>query len=86
METKAERIAKLLDIVSNKSGRIKKLKLECGQRAIKICVLNERVKELEQAVDEALALVRAEWKVRGNHPASNWAKEVEYFEHVLKGK
>ena len=45
----------------------------------------ERVEELEQAVGEALALVRANWKANNNHPASRWAKEVEYFEQALKG-
>ena len=45
--TKAERIAELLLVISNKSGRIKKLKLECGKQAIQICVLNKRIGELE---------------------------------------
>jgi len=45
----------------------------------------ERIRELEQGIGEALALAKAEWKVRNNHPASNWAKEVEYFKQVLKG-
>lgn len=50
MATKAERILKLLDIISNKSGRIKELKLECGQQATKICVSNLRIKNLERGL------------------------------------
>ncbi len=48
METKAEKILKLSGIISNKAKRIKTLKIECGQQATKICVLNERTKELEE--------------------------------------
>lgn len=53
MGTKAERIVELLTIISSKSERIKKLKLECGQQATQICVLNLRIKELEVALGEA---------------------------------
>ena len=45
MVTKAER--DLLDIIDNKSERIKKLKLECGRLSTQVCVLNLRIKELE---------------------------------------
>ena len=48
--TKADRIAELLLVISNKSGRIKKLKLECGKQAIQICVLNKRIVELENDI------------------------------------
>lgn len=65
METKTERIAELLVIISNKSGRIKKLKLECGQQSTQICVLNLRIKELEEENDKFKdTLVRID----------NWAK------------
>ena len=47
MITKSEKIVKLLAIIDNKSGRIKKFKLECGRQSTQICVLNERIKELE---------------------------------------
>lgn len=47
METKAEKIVKLSGIITHKAERIKTLKIECGQQTIKICVLNERIKELE---------------------------------------
>ncbi len=50
-QTKAERIVELLGIISKKNERIKKLKLECGRRAIKICVLNQRIKDLEALRD-----------------------------------
>ena len=50
METKAEKITELSSIISNKSERIKKLKLECGQQATKICVFNLRVEALESAL------------------------------------
>jgi len=52
--TKAERIIELLHIISNKSERIKKLKLDCGHQATKICVLNLRNKELEDKVGKCL--------------------------------
>ena len=47
METKAEKITVLLNIIFHKAERIKKLKLECGQQATKGCGLNERIKTLE---------------------------------------
>ena len=50
METKAEKIAVLSNIILHKAERIKELKLECGRQATKICVLELRVKELEADV------------------------------------
>ena len=50
MKTKGERITELLVIISNKSGRIKKLKLECGRQSTQICVLNLQIKELKAAL------------------------------------
>lgn len=50
MATKSEKIVQLLGIISNKSKRIKKLKLECGQQSTQICVLNWRIKELEAGI------------------------------------
>ncbi len=47
MATKAEKIIELAGIISNKAKRIKELKFKCGQQAIRICVLNERIAELE---------------------------------------
>ena len=47
MKTKAEKIVVLSNIILHKAERIKKLKLECGRQATKICVLNERIAELE---------------------------------------
>jgi uncharacterized coiled-coil protein SlyX len=47
METKSEKIVKLSGIIDNKAKRIKELKIECGQQATKICVLDERIAELE---------------------------------------
>lgn len=47
MKTKSEKIVELSSIIDNKAERIKKLKVECGQQATKICVLSERIKELE---------------------------------------
>lgn len=52
MVTKAER--ELLDIIDNKNERIKKLKLECGQQATQICVLDLRITELEDVCRNAL--------------------------------
>ena len=37
----------LLRLITLRAERIKKLKLECGQQATKICVLNLRIEELE---------------------------------------
>lgn len=51
METKTERITKLLGIINDKSERLKKLKLECGQQATKICVLDFQIKKLEALRD-----------------------------------
>ena len=51
METKAEKIAKLLNIINNKAERIKGLKIEYGQQATKICVLELRIKKLEALRD-----------------------------------
>ena len=50
--TKGERIVELLDIISNKSKRIKKLKLESGQQSTQICVLNLGIKELEEKLED----------------------------------
>ena len=50
METKTEKITKLIGIINKKSIRIKELKIECGQQATKICVLNLRIEELETAL------------------------------------
>ncbi len=65
MITKSKRIAELLVIISNKSGRIKKLKIECGQQATQICVLTLRIKELENALQEIIVesgnINRSEW-------------------------
>lgn len=47
MTTKGERIVRLLDIISNKSERIKKLKIEFGQQSTQICVLNLQIKKLK---------------------------------------
>lgn len=79
MQTKTERIAELLDIISNKSGRIKKLKLECGQRATKICVLNLRIEALEKGIGKTCDLIRNKGKV------SKW-KILNWLEHFLKGE
>ena len=46
MATKAEKIVELSGIISNKSKRIKRLKLECGQQSTQICVLKLQIKEL----------------------------------------
>ena len=53
-QTKAERIVELLGIISNKSKRIKRFKIERGQQATKICVLDLRIKELERRLLEHL--------------------------------
>ena len=47
--------------------------------------LVKRIKELEEAVQEALSIVKLKWNEVDNHPASRWVKDVEYFEKVLKG-
>ena len=47
-QTKAERIVELLGIINNKNERIKKLKLECGRQATKICTLHLQIEELER--------------------------------------
>ncbi len=52
METKTEKITKLIGIINKKSIRIKELKLECGRQATKICVLNLRIKELEAQLEQ----------------------------------
>jgi len=54
MATKAEKIIELLGIISNESVRIKKLKIECGQQATKICVLDLRIKELEVLMQQLI--------------------------------
>ena len=51
MATKAEKIVELSGIIDNKAKRIKKLKIDCGQQATKICVLNLQIKELEALRD-----------------------------------
>ena len=74
METKAERITKLLGIIGNKSERIKKLKFKCGQQAIKICVLNLRIKELEAVIQKCIDAMKG----------SNCLEE-QWLAEVLKG-
>jgi len=78
MITKAERITKLSGIIHNKSERIKKLKYECGQQAIRICVLNLRIKELEEGIGKTCDLIRNKGKV------SKWMI-LNWLEHFLKG-
>ena len=79
MATRAERIAELLLVISNKSGRIKKLKLECGKQAIQICVLNKRIVELEKAIRNVRDLINNEGKV------NKW-KISNRLEKAVKGK
>lgn len=52
MGTKAEKIVELSGIINKKAERIKKLKVEYGQQATKICVLELRIKELEAEIQE----------------------------------
>jgi len=47
--------------------------------------LVKRIKELEEAVKGALNITKYEWNEAGEHPASRWAKDVKYFEQILKG-
>lgn len=47
---------------------------------------DERIKELTDAVREALSISKGLWAGVKNHPASQYAKDVEYFEQALKGK
>ena len=79
MATRADRIVELLVIISNKSGRIKKLKLECGKQATQICVLNLRIKELEEAIKNVCDLINNEGKV------NKW-KISNRLEQARKGK
>lgn len=76
METKTERITKLLGIISNKSERIKKLKLECGKQATQICVLNLRIKGLEEAFGLARSML-----ISGEKPSE---KSEAIFKQALK--
>ena len=49
-----------LQLINEKlKQRIKKLKLDCGQQATKICVLNLRIKELEEIIGLAIGGIDA---------------------------
>jgi len=92
-----ERAAKIMPLCGSWGGGIVQVKkaywIQSRDRIISILKQlhktkkqAKRIKELEEAVMEALALCRAKWQVQDNHPASSWAKEVEYFENALKGR
>lgn len=80
MVTKAER--DLLDIIDSKSERVKELKLECGQQATEICVLNLRITELEVKVAAAKSFCE-KWK---GDPYPIKPRHFETFEQALKGE
>lgn len=78
MTTKGERITELLVIISNKSGRIKKLKLECGKQSTQICVLSERIKDLEVGIKNVCDLIN-------NSSEVNKWKILNWLTKALKG-
>ena len=45
---------------------------------------DERIAQLKQAVWEALGMAKGLWATVKNHPASHYARDVDYFEKVLK--
>ena len=64
----ARRKSSLFDRMHSKDKRIKELKIECGQQATKICVLNLRIKELEKAMRDVCNLINkkstvSKWKI-----------------------
>ncbi len=83
MVTKAEKIIELAGIVGSKAKRIKELKLECGQQATKICVLNERILELEQTI-RLSGIQRAE--ALEACIGEDIIKATEILEQALKGE
>ena len=42
-----------------------------------------RVNELEDAIRETLTEKRGEWAAVGNHPASRYRRDVEYYQGLL---
>ncbi len=67
-----------LQLINEKlKERTKGLKIECGQQATKICVLNLRIKELEEAFGLAHSML-----VSGEKPSE---KSEAIFEQALKG-
>ena len=47
---------------------------------------DEEIAKLRKAVLEALGDAKALWAGVGNHPASRYAKDIAYYEQVLKGE
>ena len=47
---------------------------------------DKEIAKLRKAVLEALGDAKALWAGVGNHPASRYAKDVAYYEKVLKGE
>ena len=44
------------------------------------------IKQMEQALKEALTMAKELWASVGNHPASRYKYDVDYFEKALKGE
>jgi len=50
-----------------------------------ILALEDELKTKTGAVKEALSISKIQWAEVQNHPASRFARDVEYFEKALKG-
>ena len=66
----------------------------CAVLGISACMLSskcsqaeeeyaERVNELEDAIRETLNEKQGEWASVGNHPASRYRRDVEYYQGLL---
>ena len=47
--------------------------------------LRDRIKELEETIGDELTVAKAAWANVSNHPASKHAKDVRFYEELLKG-
>jgi hypothetical protein len=65
-------------VVNNILDEVKQLQAELETKEL-------RIEKLETAVKGALSISNALWAGVGNHPASRYAKDVAYFEGILKG-
>lgn len=64
---------------------IEQLRKETALMLAEIERLTAELRIKTDAVKEALSISKALWAGVGNHPASRYAKDVEYFEQALKG-
>lgn len=87
MATKAEKIVELAGIIDKKAERVKKLKVECGQQATKICVLELRITELEGKIQSAKDIVSSQsfWCELADQECVGLKSIVHLVEQALKG-